>query len=165
MDISKYRTKNWVEIDDDSCGTYNTNIQIKFKTAMFKASLCNYNNPYILVKGTSSVANMTARAVTINNHKKKLMFKKLCPIYWLDKRNKLDNAKHIDIEISMYNLKEYSDNDSKTSGTLWKCYRDKQRLNNLGVIVDFVDNNIYALFKFRENVTYKTCNNGTKMFN
>ena len=65
----------------------------------------------------------------------------------------------------MYNLKEYSDNDSKTSGTLWKCYRDKQRLNNLGVIVDFVDNNIYALFKFRENITYKTCNNGTKMFN
>ena len=29
---SKFRTKNWVEINDDSQGTYNTNSQIKFKT-------------------------------------------------------------------------------------------------------------------------------------
>ena len=31
---SKFRTKNWVEINDDWCGTYNTNGQIKFKTTM-----------------------------------------------------------------------------------------------------------------------------------
>ena len=28
---SKFRTKNWVEINDESRGTYNTNNQIKFK--------------------------------------------------------------------------------------------------------------------------------------
>ena len=28
---TKLRTKNWVEINDDSRGTYNTNSQIKFK--------------------------------------------------------------------------------------------------------------------------------------
>ena len=33
---SKFRTKNWVEINDDSQGTYNTNSQIKFKTSMLK---------------------------------------------------------------------------------------------------------------------------------
>ena len=27
----KFRTKNWIEINDDACGTYNTNSQIKFK--------------------------------------------------------------------------------------------------------------------------------------
>ena len=45
---SKFKTKNWVEIHDDSRETYNTNSQIKFKTSMLKPSLCDY----ILVKGT-----------------------------------------------------------------------------------------------------------------
>ena len=39
---SKFRTKNWVEINDDSHGTYNTNSEIKFKTSMLRSSLCNY---------------------------------------------------------------------------------------------------------------------------
>ena len=30
----KFRTKNWVEINDESRGTYNANSQIKFKTTM-----------------------------------------------------------------------------------------------------------------------------------
>ena len=30
---SKFRTKNWIEINDESRGTYNGNSQIKFKTA------------------------------------------------------------------------------------------------------------------------------------
>ena len=29
---SKFRTINWVEINNDSHGTWNTNIQIRFKT-------------------------------------------------------------------------------------------------------------------------------------
>ena len=36
---SKFTTKNWVEINDDSRGTYNTNKQVKFKNAMLKSSL------------------------------------------------------------------------------------------------------------------------------
>ena len=39
---SKFRTKNWVEINDESRGTCNVNSQIKFKTTMLKSSLC-YN--------------------------------------------------------------------------------------------------------------------------
>ena len=35
---SKFNTKNWVEIKDESRGTYNVNSQIKFKTAMLKSS-------------------------------------------------------------------------------------------------------------------------------
>ena len=34
----------------------------------------------------------------------------------------IDNAKDIDIVMPMYNLIEYSDNYSKTSGNLWQCY-------------------------------------------
>ena len=33
---SKFRTKNWVEINDESRETYNINSQIKFKTIILK---------------------------------------------------------------------------------------------------------------------------------
>ena len=33
---SKFRTRNWVEINDESRGAYNVNSQIKFKTTMLK---------------------------------------------------------------------------------------------------------------------------------
>ena len=48
---SKLKTKNWVEINYESRGTYNVNSQIKFKTTMLKSSLCDYSDEYILVKG------------------------------------------------------------------------------------------------------------------
>ena len=48
----------------------------------------------------------------------------------------------------MYNLIEYNDNYSKTSGSLFKYYRDESAWNNGGAIVDFVDNNTTNLFKF-----------------
>ena len=41
---SKFKTKNWVEVNDGSRGTYNINSQIKFKTAMPKSSLCDYSD-------------------------------------------------------------------------------------------------------------------------
>ena len=52
---SKFRTKNWVEINDDARGTYNTNSQIKFKTSMLKSSLCDYSDADILVSGTIAI--------------------------------------------------------------------------------------------------------------
>ena len=45
---SKFRTKNWVEINDTTRGTYNKNNQIKFKASMLKSSLCDYSDAYIL---------------------------------------------------------------------------------------------------------------------
>ena len=36
--LSKFKTKNWVEVNDESRGTYNFNSQIKFKTTMLKSS-------------------------------------------------------------------------------------------------------------------------------
>ena len=38
---STFRSKNWVEINDDSCGRYTSNSQIKFKTTMSKSSYMN----------------------------------------------------------------------------------------------------------------------------
>ena len=53
--LSKCRAKKWIGISDDSNRTYNTNRQIKFKTAMLKSSLCDYSDAYILVKGTIAI--------------------------------------------------------------------------------------------------------------
>ena len=38
---SKFRTRNWVEINDEARGTYSPNKQIKFKKAMLRSSLCD----------------------------------------------------------------------------------------------------------------------------
>ena len=46
---TKFRIKNWVEVNDDSREKYNNNSQIKFKTSMFRSSLCGYSDAYILV--------------------------------------------------------------------------------------------------------------------
>ena len=47
---SKFRTKSWVEVNDESRGVYNFNSQIKFKTLMLRSSLCDYSDAYILVR-------------------------------------------------------------------------------------------------------------------
>ena len=62
---SKFRTKNWIEINDESRGTYHVNSQIKFKTTMLKYSLCDYSDAYILVKGTITING--AEGVTFKN--------------------------------------------------------------------------------------------------
>ena len=46
---SKFKTKNCLEINDDSRGTYNTNNQFKFKTLMLTSGLCDYSHAYKLV--------------------------------------------------------------------------------------------------------------------
>ena len=54
---SKFRTKNWVEINDDLQGTYNVIKQIKFKISMIRSSFCNYRDAYIHVKGAITISN------------------------------------------------------------------------------------------------------------
>ena len=51
---TKFRTRNWVEINDESRGTY-TSKEIRFKTTMLRSSLCDYADAYILVKGTITI--------------------------------------------------------------------------------------------------------------
>ena len=53
--LSKFRTKNWIEISDQSRRVYNTNSDIRFKTTMLKSSLYDYSDAYILVKGNQKL--------------------------------------------------------------------------------------------------------------
>ena len=55
----------------------------------------------------------------------------MCAIYCLSEINniQIDNAKDIDVVMLIYNLIEYSNNYSKTSGSLWQYYRDEPNDN------------------------------------
>ena len=127
---SKFRTKNWVEINDESRGTYNANSQIKFKTTMLKSSLCDYSDTYILVKRTKTIAGAGADAAArkADERDKDVAFKNCAPFTnCISEINnaQVDNAKDIDIVMPMYNLIEYSDNYAKTTGSLWQYFRDE----------------------------------------
>ena len=161
---SKFRTRNWIEINDESRGAYNVNSQINFKTTMLKSSLCDYSDAYILVKGTVSVNNTSAQGVAANNTNQKVIFKSCAPFTnCISEINniQIDNAKDIDIVMPMYNLIEYSDNYAKT-GSLRQYCKDIPARNADNDIVVFAENNTTDSFKFKAKITGQTGNNGTK---
>ena len=60
---SKFRTRNWIEINDESRGTYTSN-DIKFKTTMLKSNLCDYADAYVLVKDRITITGTGADDAT-----------------------------------------------------------------------------------------------------
>ena len=78
---SKFRTRNWAEINDNSRGTYTGN-SIKFKTTMLISNLCNYADAYILVKGTITItgAGDDVAARRANERDRRCNIQKLCSI-------------------------------------------------------------------------------------
>ena len=88
-------------------------VKSSFKTAILKSSLCDYNDAYILVKGTITVNNTAAAGANANNINKKVTLKNCAPFTnCISEINntQVDNAKHIEIVMPMYNLIEYSNN-------------------------------------------------------
>ena len=136
---SMFGTKNWVEINDELRGTYNVNSQIKFKTTMLKSSLSDYSDAYILAKETITANNTAAAFADANNTNKKVIFKNCTPFTnCISEINntQVENAKEIDIAMPMYNLIEYSDNYSKTSGSLWQYCKDIPAVDNNHAIIN-----------------------------
>ena len=118
---SKFRTKNWVEINDDWRGTYDTNSQIKFKTMMLKSRSCDYSDPYILAKGIMTIPNTAAAAAAANDNKK-VIVKNCTP--FTDciseiNNNQVDNEKDNDIVMPMSNKIDNSGIYLKPPGSLW----------------------------------------------
>ena len=118
---SKFRTRNWVEINDESRGAYTGN-DIKFKTTVLRSNLCDYADAYILAKGTITItgAGNDDTAKRLDERNKGVIIKNCAPFTKCITRINnadIDNAKDIEIVMPMYNLIEYSDNYSKTSGS------------------------------------------------
>ena len=156
--LSKFRTRNWDEINNESRGAYDVNSQIKFKITMLKSSLCGYSDAYILVKGTITINGRGADAAArqADERDKGVIFKNCAPfINCISEINntQIGNAKDIDIAMPMYNLIEYSDNYAKTSGSLWQYFRDEP---------DDDDIEDSESFKSKIKITGKTNNNNLK---
>ena len=97
---------------------------------MLKSSLCDYSDAYILVKRTITIAGEGADAAArhADERDKGVAFKNCAPfINCISEINntQVENAKDINIVMPMYNLIEYSDNYTKTSGSLWQYFRDE----------------------------------------
>ena len=127
------------------------------------SSLCDYSDTYLIVKGNISVNNTEDADADANNTDNKVIFKNCAPFTdCISKINntQIDNAKDIDIVMSMYNLIEYRDNYSKTSESLWQYCKDILAVNNNGNIVDSNGTNATDSFNFRTKITGQTDNNG-----
>ena len=156
---SKFRTKNWVEMNDESKEGILLlviwNLKLQFKTLMVWSSLCDYTDAYILVKVTIKISGAAdhAAAIRADERNKGVIFKNCAPFTKCISRinnTDIDNAQDIDIVMPMYNLIEYSDNYSKTSGSLWQYYKDDPNDN----LTDSES------FKSKVKITGKTPNNG-----
>ena len=75
---------------------------------------------------------------------------------------KTDNAKYSKVVMTMYNLIEYSNKYSKTSGSLWQYHRDEPTLTNAGAIANFSAADNSALFNFNQKITGVTVAVGAK---
>ena len=110
---------------------------------------------YILVKGTITIPGEGANnddAKQADERGKSVTFKNCAPFTKCISRinnTDIDNAQDIDIVMPMYNLIEYSDNYSKTSGSLWQYYKDDPN--------DNIANS--ESFKFKVKTTGRTPNN------
>ena len=131
---------------------------------MLKCSLCDYSDAYILVKGTISANNTAADGAAADNTNEKVIFKNCAPFTdFISEINntQIDNAKDIDIVMSVYNLIEYSDNYVKTTGTLWQYCKDIPAQNN-NKITEFTGRNTTDSFNFKAKITGRTGDDGTK---
>ena len=163
---SKFKTKNWAEINDEARGEFSSDKLLRFKTAVLRSSLCDYSDAYMLVKGNVAVNNTAAEGAAIYNTDKKVVFKSCAPFTnCINKINntQIDDAEYIDMVIPMYSIIEYSDNYLKKSGSLWQYCQEIPAVNNNGDIVDFNGANATDSFNFNTKITGQTAadnNNG-----
>ena len=116
---------------------------MQMETTMLRSNLCDHADSYILVKGTITITGNAGppagrteaqllAARQQDERDKGVTFKNCAPFTKCISRinnTDIDNAHDIDIVMPMYNLIEYSDNYSKTSGSLWKYYKDDSKDN------------------------------------
>ena len=128
--LCKYVTREYVTVNS-LLNTYNENKSIRFKTPMWRSSLCNYSDAYILVKGTIMVTAPGANNGANNIRDKRnrpVILKNNAPFVSCITRingELIEDADDLYIVMPMYNLLEYSKNYRKTIGSLYNYYRDE----------------------------------------
>ena len=141
-------------MDSESNGNYSKDEEIKFLTRSIESDLCDYSDAYILVTGNINVTGI--------DNNTKVAFKNCAPFGKCRteiNETFIDEAEHINIAMPMYNLIEYSDNYSDTSGNLWQFKRDEIEDVDLTLDTNHVPNNLSS-FKYKSSfITNKWCKN------
>ena len=155
MKTQNLQQKKWYVLDSESKVNYSDENEIKFLTSSLESNLCDYSDAYVLVTG-----NITATGVDAN---RKVAFKNYAP--FRECRTEInetfvDNEEHINIVMPMYNLIEYSNNNSRTSGSLWLFKRDEIEDFDLTLDDDHIPNNSSS-FKYKSS--FITNRNGVKI--
>ena len=130
---------------------------------MLRSSLCDYSDAYILPNQSITVNNTAGAGSAANNTNKKVISKNCVPFTnCISKINntQIVNAEYIDIVMPMYNLIEYSDKYSKTSGSLWQYCKEIPAVKSEGNIVDFDEANAIDSFNFKTKITGQTNDDG-----
>ena len=108
---------------------------------MLRSSLYDYINAYILLKRNITVNNTAVDDAPANNTNKNVKITtKVAPFTnCMSEINntQVDYAEDIDIVMSMYNLIKYSDNYSKTSGSLSQYCKNIPAVNDNENIVEY----------------------------
>ena len=115
---------------------------IKFETKVIKSNPCDYSDTHILV----------TRDITVKNGSEntKVAFKNCAPFTKCVthiKDEHVDNAVNLGIVMPMYNLIEYGDNYSDTSGSLWEFKKNEKGMNNRNPIDTNADNSSSNCFR------------------
>ena len=103
-----------------------------------------------------TVANTAADGTAANKTNKKVTFKNCAGFTRCISRinnTQIDEVQYIDVVMPMYNLIEYSDNYSKTSGILFQYYRDAPTVDNDGAAIDFTEGNVTDSFNLKVKLT------------
>ena len=122
--LPKFSTKIWIQIFDQSNGTYNANKDIRFKTPQLRNDLCGFNDADIVVTGKITVTNPGNNN---NEYNRKVALKNSAPFFsCILKINSqlIEDARDLDIVMPMYNLLYCSKDFRKTTGSLWNYYPD-----------------------------------------
>ena len=96
--------------------------------------MCDYSEAYILVSGTIRITGTGAdhAATQVDERNKGVTFRNCAPFTnCISEINntQIDNVKYTDVVMPLYDLIEYSNNYSKTLGSLSQYYRDESNEN------------------------------------
>ena len=134
---SKFVTKKWNIVNDQSNAKYDVENEIIYNTEVLKSNLCDYNDAFILVRGDIAV---------IGHQVTQVAFKNCAPftkcITKIDGAT-IDGAEDLDSVMAMYNLIEYSSNYSQIRGSLW--FYSKEEASNFNL--DIANDNNFKSFE------------------
>ena len=140
VNYSKFVTREWNIVNDQSNANYDTGNEIIYNTEVLKFNICDSNDAYILVRGDiiTTACNITIKVAFENRAP---FTKCITKIYGTT----IDDDEDLDLVIPMYSLIEYNSNYSETAGSLW--FNSKNEATNFNAYI--ANNNNFKFFEYQ----------------